>query len=93
MHTALETLFFNIPKKCRILPENDPEASAQIEELCRDMNEEKRRLFLQFIDRSNFLFDEQAFQCFVYGIRYGFSLGTALWNAGDYLYEIDDMQD
>ena len=84
MRTALETLFLNIPHSRRIFPEDDPKANALIQALRRGISEEQRRVFLEFLNRSNHLADEQAFQCFAEGVRCGLSIGVAWWDPGDY---------
>ncbi len=84
MRTALETLFLSIPHDRRIFPDDDPQACALIEELRRSMTEEQRGLFLDFLNRSNYLTDEQAFQCFAEGVRCGLSIGISWWDPGDY---------
>lgn len=89
MRTALETLFLNIPHERRIFPEDDPKANALIEALRQKMTEEQRRIFLEFLNRSNDLTDEQAFQCFAEGVRCGLSIGVAWWDPGDYPVQVE----
>lgn len=84
MRTALETLFLSIPHDRRIFPEDDPQACALMESLRREMSEQQRRLFLNFLNRCNTLADEQAFQCFAEGMRCGLSIGITWWDPGDY---------
>ena len=84
MRTALETLFLSIPHDRRIFPDDDPQACALIEELRRSMTEEQRGLLLDFLNRSNYLTDVQAFQCFAEGVRCGLSIGISWWDPGDY---------
>ena len=84
MRTALETLFLNIPRNLRIFPADDPQACALIDALRRSMTDAQRGLFLDFLNRNNFLIDEQAFQCFAEGVRCGLSIGIAWWDPGDY---------
>lgn len=84
MQTALETLFLSIPRDRRVFPEDDPQAHDLIEKLRRGMNEEQKDMFFDLLNRTTYLIDEQAFQCFAEGVRCGLSIGVAWWDPGDY---------
>ena len=86
MRPAVETLFQNVPKSLRVFPEDDPEAIAIMEELRHSFNEEQDRLFMDFLNQSNRLTDEQAFCCFAMGLYQGLSLGQMGQDKGEYAH-------